>query len=182
MLATETDVVLPAASLQQLRSELSALIIATAQIAWTAASQFAVQTARKSEAREASPSGYVSERRSAIRHGPKAPTPPAHFSNPAAAPLNSLDVGRFRRELDGLRSYMNHTAFDRDADNGSAPQTMSTTANLRNSASSQSAELRARRSDERGAIAGKKARHIPRLLKSACLRAAMRLPLNAEGR
>ena len=121
---------LPAASLQQLRSELSALIIATAQIAWTAASQFAVQTARKSEAREASPSGYVSERRSAIRHGPKAPTPPAHFSNPAAAPLNSLDVGRFRRELDGLRSYMNHTAFDRDADNGSAPQTMSTTANL----------------------------------------------------
>ena len=174
---------LPAASLQQLRSELSALIIATAQIAWTAASQFAVQTARKSEAREASPSGYVSERRSAIRHGPKAPSPPAHFSNPAAAPLNSLDVGRFRRELDGLRSYMNHTAFDRDADNGSAPQTMSTTANLlqqrlvadQPSFVHDALTSAVRLLEKRHAIS-------PDSLKSACWRAAMRLPLNAEGR
>jgi hypothetical protein len=122
MLATETDIVLPAASLQQLRSELSALITATAQTAWSAASQFAVHTAGKSEAREASPCGYASERRPAMRHGEKVPSPPAQFSNPAVAPLSRLDVGRFRRELDALRSYMNHTAFHRHPDNGSAPQ------------------------------------------------------------
>jgi len=103
---------------RQLRAELTALVSVTAQTAWTAASQLVMPPAGNGESREAPPSSYVSQRRPALRRATEAPPPSVHFSDPADAPFHSLDIGRFRWELEALRCYMNQLAFHRELDPG----------------------------------------------------------------
>ncbi len=107
---------------RQLRAELTALVSVTAQTAWTAASQLVVLPAGNGEAREVPPSSYVSQRRPALRRAIEATPPSARGTDPADAPFDSLDVGRFKRELDALRHHMNQLALHRELDRGSARQ------------------------------------------------------------